>query len=197
MFSEQGSGRERSRSTGGSPRRTTDRVEDAVAWLLSALGLFALLLAMIAGVAVNRAGVERSRVESAARSLVDAVLLEPVPTALGGPVTGVQPLLAASARYVDLQGVAHEVIISVRGPLEAGVRVPVWVDRNGSVVPPPMGLLALVSGVMVGAAVTTLAFLFLALGWLALRHVLGRVNAAAWNREWERIEPQWSGRIPG
>ena len=198
MLSEQGSGQQRPRSTGGLPRRTTDRVEDAVAWLLSALGPFALLAAVIVGVSVDGTGVERGRVESAERNLVDAVLLEPVPTAFGGPVTGVQPVLATSARYVDLQGTAHEVIISVPGPRAAGVTVPVWVDRNGSVVPPPAGSLAFVTGVMVGAAVAALACVLLTLGWLVLLDTsLGRVNAAAWNRQCKGFEPQWSGRIPG
>jgi hypothetical protein len=168
-----------------------------VAWLLSALGLFALLAAVIVGVSVDTSGVERGRVKSAERNLVDAVLLEHVPTALGGPVTGVQPLLPASARYVDLQGSSHEFIISVPGPLATGAAVPVWIDRNGSVVPPPAGSPAFLTGVMIGAAVAALACVLLTLAWLVLRHVLGRVNAAAWNREWERIEPQWSGRIPG
>jgi hypothetical protein len=193
--SEQHSGGERPTRIGGLPRRTTDRVEDAAAWLLCTLGLLSLLGALIAGVRVHSVETEHGRIESAERSLVQGVLLESVPYDLSGGETGPQAPVAVATRYVDLQGVAHVAPVEVRGPMEAGTSVPVWVDRSDRVCPAPAGpYRALVTGVVVAVTVVALAGSILILGWLALRSVLGQANAVAWGREWERREPEWTGR---
>jgi hypothetical protein len=196
MDSERSSGHER--GSFPSPPRTTDRVADAVAWLLGALALFALLGAVVAGTWAHATGLERGRTEWAQRSEVEAVLLEAVPPGLGGPETGTQSLAAVPARYVDRQGIEHVALVVVRGPEAAGARVPVWVDRHGHLGPTPTGpLRALVTGVVVGMAVVLVSGSALVLGWLATGYVLGQLNAAAWAREWEQLEPRWTGRLPG
>ena len=49
-------------------RRTTDRIEDMVAWILVAAGLLVVLLSVTVGVRVHDQLVERGRVESAMRT---------------------------------------------------------------------------------------------------------------------------------
>jgi hypothetical protein len=51
----------RSARTGRPPRRWTDRIEDAVAWLLFAGGLFVVLVGATTAVAVHGDAVERGR----------------------------------------------------------------------------------------------------------------------------------------
>ena len=58
------------------PRRPTDRSEDAVAWLLLALAGFVMLVALVVGLSVHSAGVDRARMEAGQRWQVTAVLLE-------------------------------------------------------------------------------------------------------------------------
>jgi hypothetical protein len=177
------------------PRRGTDRVEDAAAWLLSALGLLALLSAVLTGARYHSAALERGTGDAASRHVVEAVLLEAVPPGLAGVETGTRPLVTVPARYVDRRGVEHVAPVTVRRELPAGARVPVWVDADGRVAPAPMSATsALATALAVGVCVAAALAVLLLLTWFALRAVLGRINAAAWAREWTRVEPQWTRR---
>jgi hypothetical protein len=179
------------------PRRT-DRIQKATAWLLSALFLLALMGAVRSGVLHHAAALEQGRHDAAALSRVEAVLLAPVPPGTAGVQAGHPPVAAVPARYVDARGVPHVVPVTVRAQLSAGARAPVWVDRDGLVTPAPAsGSSALVTAVVIGSTIAMWAGAALAVAWIALRHVLYRVNAAGWAREWERLEPEWRARIHG
>jgi hypothetical protein len=177
------------------PRRGTDRVERVAARLLSAMGLLALLAAVLTGARHHSAALEQGTGDAASRHVVEAVLLEAVPPGLAGVETGTRPLVTVPARYVDRRGVEHVAPVTVRQELPAGARVPVSVDAEGRVASPPMSASrALATALAVGVAVAAALAVLLLLAWFALRGVLGRLNAAAWAREWARVEPHWTRR---
>jgi hypothetical protein len=45
-----------------------------------------------------------------------------------------------------------------------------------------------------GGAVALAGWAALGLAWLGLRALTSRRNARAWERDWARVEPRWSGR---
>ncbi len=170
-------------------RRGTDRVEDAVAWLLTALALITALGALAVGVAGYSEGMNRVRAEAAERRAVLAVLAEPT-TSLGPP--------QVRATWTGRDGAPVTAPVPVRGQLPAGAPVRVWLDARGHVTGAPMDPgNAVVVGWVRGVLVALCGWSLLALAWAGVRRLLAARNAAAWAREWERVEPSWSGRAPG
>jgi hypothetical protein len=173
--------------------RTTDRVEDAVAWLLATLALLIMVFAVGVGIAGAADGLERARVEVAERVAVRAVLLEAadvVPTTEGATLADRVP-----ARWVGRgdQEVTGEVHVAL--PLPAGTRIVIWLDKDGRVVQAPITpAAAVVMGVMEGLGAAAIGCGALVLTWLGVRRVTMACNSVAWEHEWERVEPEWSGR---
>jgi len=176
--------------TGRLPRRVTDRVEDAVAWVLTAAALFLLLGAVLGGVGVYGGAVDRARTAAHERTPVAAVLVDaPVPIGAPGSLT------SRSAHYVDAAGAEHDIVVTVTESPPVGATVQAWVNREGRVVDAPLTVFdAVVVGVSAGIGITIIGCLLLGSAWLGLRRWLDRRNAADWGREWDRIEPEWSGR---
>ena len=176
--------------TGRLPRRVTDRVEDAVAWVLTAAALFVLLGAVLGGVGVYSGAVDRARTAAHERTPVAAVLVDaPVSNGAAGSLT------LRSAHYVDPVGAEHEIDVTVAGSPPAGEAVRAWVNREGRVVDAPLTPFdAVVVGASAGVGIAIVGCLILGSAWLGLRRWLDRRNAADWGREWDRIEPEWSGR---
>ncbi|MFJ1708889.1 hypothetical protein [Kitasatospora sp. NPDC088346] len=87
------------------------------------------------------------------------------------------------------------------GPVEvaptagAGTEVAVWVDDHGRAVSAPLpGTEAVTRAVLAGAgAMVALSGVALT-GYLLGRRVIDRTVSAAWETEWEGVEPRWSGR---
>ena len=177
-------------TTAGLPRRVTDRVEDAVAWVLLACALFVVAGGVFTGMAVCAATVERARAEAAERTRTTAVLVQDVPTVpVANPTTGRMPV---AATWHDALGGVHTGVVEAGMGLAAGAAVPVWVDRSGAVVAAPVsaddagpiGLLACIVVVVAGGAVLA------GLWWVVRRAAVVR-NAATWEREWARVGPAW------
>lgn len=83
-------------------RRGTDRLEDAVAWLLGCLGLVLLFGAVLAGFATQRGVAERAAAEAADRTPVRVVLLDEGPDA---PVLSrIGSTRQVSTRWADVPG---------------------------------------------------------------------------------------------
>jgi hypothetical protein len=172
------------------PRRVTDRVEDAAAWVLTAAALFVLLGAVLGGVGVYGGAVDRARTAAHERTLVAAVLVDaPV------PIGAQDSLSLRSAHYLDAAGAEHDTVLPVAGSPQAGEIVRVWVDREGRVVDAPLTLVdAVAVGALAGVGITIVGGFVLGSAWLGLRRWLDHRNAAEWGREWYRVEPEWSGR---
>jgi hypothetical protein len=185
------SSQERRPSQGRSLRRRTDRIEDAAAWLLTAVGLILVLLGALAGLGVHGDVAERGRAAERELVRVDAVLLADIPLYDPAPGTPV----ARSARYVDASGREHDVALSVAGHPPAGTSVAAWVDRDGRLAAaPPTRRYAVMLGIAAGVGIVVAGCLALGGTWLGLRRWLLFLNTAAWAREWALVEPKWSGR---
>ena len=93
-------------------------------------------------------------------------------------------------RAVGRQGGA-----SVTGRLPAGASVPVWVDGAGAIVAAPVRPVdAVTVAATEGLGLLILGALALVVTWAVIRDGIIRFNAVRWAREWEQVEPVWSGR---
>ncbi len=167
-------------------RRTTDRIEDAAAWLFTALALITVVGAFAVGGAGYSESTDRIRAEGAERPTVRAVLVDPATTA--GPQQ-------VRAGWTGPDGIAVTAPVPVRNQHPAGAEVHVWLDRAGRVTSAPMDPGAAVAvGWIRGVLAALFGWSVLALAWTGVRRVVALRNAADWGREWERVEPSWSGR---
>ena len=167
-------------------RRITDRVEDAAAWLLMALALITVLGAVAIGGAGYSGALERVRAETAERTTVRAVLAEPATTF--GPQQ-------VRATWTGPDGVAVTGQVPVRDQRPAGAEMRIWLDAGGRVASAPMDHgAAVVVGWIRGVLAALCGWSLLALAWTGVRRAVAARNAAVWQRDWERIEPLWSGR---
>ena len=174
-------------------RRCTDRLEDAAAWVLTALGMFVLLLSVLVGARTGGEAAEQGRVSEHERVRVEAEVLYEV--AVPDPDSTPRTLNWVSVRYTDGAGRVHEAEVPATGPPSAGTTVPMWVDRAGRpAAAPPGALEAVVLGAVVGLGIAAAGGLLLVVAWMGLRHAVDARNATAWAREWETVEPAWSGR---
>ena len=172
------------------PRRRTDRLEDAAAWMLTSAALFVLLAGVLGGMAVRRDAVDSGRVAQQERTPVGAVLVSDGTIPYGPGLESLRP-----ARYLDAGGRERDVLVTVVGRPPEGTVVRVWVHRDGRVVSsPPDGLDALVLGVTSAAGIVIIGWVVLVGLWLTVRRRLAVHNAAEWTREWAEVEPRWSRR---
>jgi hypothetical protein len=173
------------------PRRWTDRLEDAAAWVLIAAALLVLLAAVALTATMMDHGTARAAAESAARARTGAVLLDPAPALPGRNGVKMMP-----ARWTAPDGRTASGLVAAPSGAPAGAMVTVWVDRSGSLVTPPLTQLdAVLSGVVSGLLVLAVGGLGVAAAWAGVRAWIGTRNAAAWEREWAGVEPVWSRNL--
>jgi hypothetical protein len=182
--------RRRARRRNGSPlpRRRTDRVEDLVAWLLTSIGLLALLGSVLVGHAAHQAALGRA----AAATPVRAELLTDAPPAPSGQRLP-RPRPHVPVTWTDAHGVRHVGTAAVPPARTAGSTVTLWVDPGGRIVADPARRSAEASafGISAGLTVVALSWALLTLAWSAVCRVTAACNAAGWAREWARVEPRW------
>jgi hypothetical protein len=169
--------------------RRTDRLEDLAAWALMSLGLFAVLGSVLLGHAAYDAALGRGAPPSPMR----AVLLADVPRS---PAADQRvPTLQQFARvtWTAADGAVHVVDVRVPPALRAGSAVTVWLDRAGRVVADPArrSAEAVAFGISAALAVIALSWAVLSLLWSTVCRLTAARNAAAWAREWARVEPRW------
>ena len=175
------------------PRRLTDHVEDAAAWLLATIALFVLLLAIWGGTVVYADALDQSRFEHGQRTQVEDLLLDDPPP--GYREADSDGLGWRSVRFADTSGSDHVADVWVTGRQPAGSTVRLWVDRNDRVMPAPLTQTdAVVISATAGIALTALGAAVLASMWFGLRRLLDIRNSVAWDQEWAEVEPVWSGR---
>lgn len=178
---------------GKMPRRATDIVEIAVAWVLGSAVLVLVVAAVMAAVFTYGHVAERAGTEAAEPTAATAVLLEPAPVV--AVESGYQPPVATAARWTGPDGSSRTGLVPVQGPAPAGTEVPVWLDADGAVVDPPVTMLdAIMAAFFTGFGVMVGGTSLLVLGWLLVRRVTSRANDRRWEREWAAVGPLWSGR---
>ena len=73
--------------------------------------------------------------------------------------------------------------------------MPVWVDRAGAIAAAPVRPVdAVTIAAVEGLGLLILGALALVVTWAVIRDGIIRLNAVRWAREWEQVEPVWSGR---
>jgi len=162
--------------------------------LLCAAAVVVLVLAAVVGVMVQGSVSARAAQEAAARVRVPATVSVVVgPTAPADPSGPGGRRVLASWTAPDGTPRSGEVTAPVAAM--PGATVPVWVDRTGTELRPPVSAWAapLVGGV-VGVGLATFCGLLLYLAWRFLRRMTARHNAETWARGWAEVEPTWSGR---
>ncbi|MGW6706310.1 hypothetical protein ACWGDE_15650, partial [Streptomyces sp. NPDC054956] len=90
----------------------------------------------------------------------------------------------------------HTDTVPVRPGTHNADTVRVWVDDNGNAATSPPGALDVALTAM-GHGAGASAVVVLAAGALVYVRLRGvdRHSAQAWESEWERVEPRWSGRL--
>lgn len=170
-------------------RRRTDRLQSAVGWVLLAAAVVVAVCAGLAATSAYRAGLDRIQRDAATRTTVVGTLLDAAAPVGSGPERPVR------VSYVDPQGRARVGQVPVSGPMDAGTAVRVEVDAHGAVgTEPPTPGDAVFSAIMSAVAVTLLGAVLLVTAWVGARSLVAAHNHAAWEREWQLVEPRWSGR---
>jgi hypothetical protein len=161
--------------------------------MLTAVGLFVVILGLLAGIEMHGVVLDAGRAAERERTQVEAVLVSDVFQQYGE--AGAAGSASRTARYTDPAGQQHQVVLTVPGSPPAGTLLRVWVDRDGTVTAAPLTHgHAVVLGVTAALALPVVGSLVLLLVWMAIRRRLDRCNEAGWAREWARVEPEWSGR---
>jgi hypothetical protein len=185
-------------STRRIPRRGTDWLEDAAAWVLISLGLIGAALSIIAGMQVHGNLLERAQLESSARTPVRAVLLQDAPVIPSADDQENGPMVQVPVRWVDTDGTERVDEATVSGLPRAGDTVRLWADRDHHLVPPPTNADdAAAAGVVAAGISLFLSVALLLVLWCGVRHYAFTRNRARWEREWAEVEPRWSGRALG
>jgi hypothetical protein len=177
-------------AAGRLPRRITDRVEDAVAWVLAVAALFLVMAAGVTGLTVYGEERDRAASEIGTRSQVRAVLLEDAQLVIGE--LGERLPVLVPARWAGRDGLDRTGLVEVASMQPAGSEVEVWVDASGQVVLRPIEPLhAVFGGVTVVFGMLCAGGTLLIAMWLGVRELTARRNARHWEREWAQVEPNW------
>ncbi|WP_354379327.1 hypothetical protein [Streptomyces sp. PvR034] len=91
----------------------------------------------------------------------------------------------------------HAGLVEVRPQTPAGRPVTIWVDDTGRTVqvPPSAGERAFAAMTVGASAAALIALTAAGVVHLRLRTVEAR-SLSMWERDWKRVEPGWSGRLP-
>ena len=173
-------------------RRRVDRVEAMIRTALAAL--FLVAAPILAAGAARHAAAAAHQLRAAERGwkLVTATYLQrPVLTAV--PYAGLAAGWAL-ARWTAPGGQPRTGLVGASSAGYAGQRVRIWVDRAGRPTAPPLAGGAVSSQVGLAATLVPLGLAAgVVLTGLAVRSVAGRRRLASWGREWDAVEPRWSG----
>lgn len=185
------------RPCGRLPRRRVDRVADLAFWALTCIALLVAVAAVVAGRGAHADTGERLRAAAVERTPVRVVLLaDAVPVPVPDGASHSAPV-ATPGVWTDEDGRAHEVVVQVRGYRLAGEEVGAWIDGAGRAVGPPAGAgAALVAAGTAAAPILLVGWGLLGLAWMGVRRWSAARSAEYWEREWARVEPEWSGRSP-
>ena len=176
-------------------RRTVDRVEAVVIAVLFAVFLAGVPLAALAAAMQEAAGGMRAERAQAGWRQVPAVLLQNAPKhAYALHQASLEPLVRA--RWTAPGGTLREGEVYAPGGARAGTSVMVWTDRSGALEGAAVQRADVtVQEVFAGLAAAVLATAVLAVAGFLARRALDRRRLAAWDEEWSRTGPQWTGRL--
>ncbi len=172
-------------------RRPVDRIEGALLVVLATAFLMAMAVASILAVHTYQS----QRAASAGLRAAPAVLIQ-----AGPPSGSVANFGQVEARWRDPGGGEKSGVLTiVTAPgiagSAAGTRIPVWLDRSGQPVAPPVGQVAMVINALAGGtAATGGAAVALLICYALCRLALDRRRLAAWESAWSLTGPRWTTR---
>ncbi|GAY11094.1 hypothetical protein [Pseudonocardia sp. N23] len=178
--------------------RATDRARARLRRTVATSVAFVLLLALPVGLLAH--AWEKGRSEAAAERLVPvtAQVVEPAAAPLTLPdATDTALTTSRSVRYPAPDGTVHTTTlpVAIGAPDEPAMQL--WVDRHGVIGEPPSAPgVATNVGIVLAVAWVVLAWTVVALVAITVRMRLEETDSEQWDREWARVEPLWSGRIP-
>ncbi|WP_137991134.1 Rv1733c family protein [Streptomyces vilmorinianum] len=159
--------------------------------------VIALLCGALAGWMVWKAGVAADRELATHRHQVTATTTERAKAPATTARYGAEPRSTAPAvwEYPDQVGRSGTIQVPPRTP--EGHALTIWVDDSGEPARAPGGAGERTFASLSGGIVATGAVAAVGIGALALvRRRTEARSLAAWEREWEVVEPVWSGRLP-
>lgn len=173
-------------------RRRAQRLEDAGTVLLAVLLVLAAVGCWAVVTSVHGATTDRARAEARQRTATDAVLVYDI-AASGSRVSG-QPY-PATVRWTGHDGRPHTGTTRTELPGDAGDRVRVWTTADDRLVPAPVTAADAVAAAVVAGVLVAITAGATVLGLGAgLYRWTGRRFAQAWEEDWARVEPVWTGR---
>jgi hypothetical protein len=163
--------------------------------VLAVLALLVVPLATIIATGTCQRELAQAATQAAQQTIVTAVLVTDAEAQHATSELGAALEPAALASWPLPNGQQRTASLRVGAGRRTGDRVPIWIDRQGNRVDPPQtpGIL-LANAAMAGVVLIVGAWVLLAALWWAACRVLGRINAAWWERQWARTGPQWSPR---
>jgi hypothetical protein len=175
-------------------RRRIDRIEGFLLAALVALFLItAPVLAGVAGRGIHAAGLRQQHAEASWRPVSATVERGVAPRAF--PRT--PGFVGRLARWTAPDGQPRSGWIVVSSSAGPGSRSREWVDGRGALTGPPLRRAQVQQRTSTARALTAcgLAVLLVFVG-AAGRHLLRRRRLAAWDKDWQAVEPWWTKRRP-
>jgi hypothetical protein len=173
-------------------KRRSDVVE---AWAGLAAGVVMAVGAPISGIAAAHSMHDSIIQQNQDRHRVSATLTHDAPGVATTRAEGANPdRVRAPVQWHDASGRTHSAHVTVAPGAKAGTTTPVWVDGRQQVTEPPLDAVqATVQTDIIGAGAAG-GFCVAALAAHRLvRLDLDRRRSRQWQREWEKVGPQWSG----
>ncbi|MEV0412891.1 hypothetical protein AB0I68_19345 [Streptomyces sp. NPDC050448] len=210
MFHRSSPGPRQRRSPGGSAgrqhgrhgetnplRRATDRTRSRWLFAFALSCVFAVACGVMVGLTVVDTGLRAGAEQARHRHLVEATTVGEA--VRHTPTRGDGAPATARAQWQFPPASRHSATLAVPPGTPVGHTVTLWVDDAGQAASAPRSESELVSDAVAAGAGSAGVITLLAAGvvFLRLRRVDAR-NLARWERDWERVEPGWSGRLrPG
>jgi hypothetical protein len=168
------------------------------AWALLVVAVLLFLAAPLAGVAAGWWAHDDARATAAAQRADRHRIRAEVTGAASGSLPTVQSTerkQRVTVRWTDPDGTRRTDTALVPAGTLRGERVDVWLDSAGrSVSPPTTGATIWQHTVTIGVCATAGAAGLVLLGHVLFRRVTTAHRLTEWEREWARVEPQWSRR---
>lgn len=174
------------------PVRRRSDIAEALVGL--AAGVVMVVGAPVAGIAAADSTAQSLAQQNDARHRVPAVLVHNAPSTAEARSEGVNPdQVRTVVRWTTPQGDVRTGSVAVSPGTKAGTSTPVWLDGRGALTEPPLspGQTTLQTDIMGGGAAAGFCVLVL-VGHRLVVLELDRRRSQEWQREWERVEPQWT-----
>lgn len=176
--------------------RGPDRLEAAAVLVAVVIWILAVPIVATGGTIlwqqVSTDAAQQARTRTKTVATLDAEPPGPVIGAYGVPA---RVEAAVPAHWLATDGTVRSGSVTVGSDAGDAKQVPVWLDRAGNPVAPPIDTTAAAVLVVFSSVGAWLSLgVLLGTGWLVLRWRLNRRRLCAWDRDWALVEPIWSGR---